>query len=138
MYEGWPWFRELVELIAMILAKADSTIVENYDRQLIPGSSHSQKDDLFSLGERVRAELQDTQRTVLRISGQHDLNMGNEVLKRELEVRSPYLDSLNVLQAEVMRRLQNGEYESEEERNLLQDCLLITINGVAAGLKNSG
>mmetsp|Transcript_5524 Transcript_5524/g.6371 ORF Transcript_5524/g.6371 Transcript_5524/m.6371 type:complete len:129 (-) Transcript_5524:984-1370(-) len=128
----------------MILAKADPTVVENYDKQLIPvfmqqqaGKSDSE-DDIIELGKQVRRELKSAGESVLRVSGQRDLNMGNEILSRELEVRTPYLDALNVVQCEVMRRLDNEEFQSEEEKDLLMDGLLVTINGIAAGMRNSG
>merc|ERR1712137_1209948 len=101
MYQEWPWFRELIELLEMIVAKADSTVVENYDKQLIPVAmkrleGQVEKEDLYSLGETMRNDLAQTEKSLLEVSGQSDLNMGNDVLSRELEVRKPYLDALNV------------------------------------------
>jgi len=140
MYEEWPWFREIVDLIAMILSKADPPIAANYDAQLIPGASDNDdvKDSMVELGNAIRESLKRTCGKVLEVSGQSDLNMGNTILQRELEVRSPYLDALNVIQCEVMRRLRQNEFASAEEEAFLRDALLITINGIAAGLRNSG
>jgi len=136
MYTTWPWFREIIDLIAMVLAKADTTVAANYDAQLISDKMADAK-ELRALGVQVRQELEAARAHILEISGKKDLNMDNAVLARELEVRSPYLDSLNVMQAEVMRRLRNGEF-TEEEEPVLQDALLTTITGLAAGLRNSG
>ena len=55
-----------------------------------------------------------------------------------LQVRNPYVDPLSVLQAEVLRRLRTDDFESQDEQALLQDALVITINGIANGQKNSG
>ncbi|GBG34623.1 Phosphoenolpyruvate carboxylase [Hondaea fermentalgiana] len=140
MYKEWPWFGEILDLIAMILSKSDPPIAANYDKQLIPGASDddSVKKDMVELGESIRGSLKRTCNKVLEISGHDDLNMGNEILQRELEVRAPYLDALNVIQCELMRRLRQQEYASPEEEAALRDALLITINGIAAGLRNSG
>mmetsp|Transcript_15075 Transcript_15075/g.26468 ORF Transcript_15075/g.26468 Transcript_15075/m.26468 type:complete len:988 (-) Transcript_15075:7279-10242(-) len=140
MYKSWPWFREIVDLIAMILSKAEPTIAENYDKQLIEKSKSpvTDKDDMLALGLGVRKELMDTKEQVLKISQQEDLFMGNDMLERELAVRAPYLDALNVVQTEVLSRLRNHEFENEDEEAILRDALLITINGISAGLRNSG
>ena len=55
-----------------------------------------------------------------------------------LQVRNPYVDPLNVIQAEVLRRLRTEQYDDEEEARLLRDALVITITGIANGQKNSG
>lgn len=124
----------------MILAKADPTIVENYDRQIIPVAPTAQgiEEELFSLGKQLREELQDTEASVLTVSQKHDLYMDNAMLQRELEVRAPYLDALNVVQGEVMRRIENNEFPSPTDKEILDDTLLITLNGISAGLRNSG
>ena len=62
----------------------------------------------------------------------------NLLLQRSLRVRNPYVDPLNVLQAEVLRRLREESYDSSSEQQLLQDALTITINGIANGQKNTG
>jgi len=140
MYKMWPWFREIVDLVSMILLKADVPICRNYDAQLIPASEfdESTKMQMQKLGESIRRELGETIEEILRISHQEDLTMGNQILQREMEVRTPYLDSLNMIQCEVLRRLRNKEFASQDEEAILRDALLITINGIAAGLKNSG
>jgi phosphoenolpyruvate carboxylase len=85
---------------------------------------------------------------VLGVSGHSSLQEQNVALLRSIQVRNPYIDPLNVIQAELLRRLRkNSEKEEaggevskqqEAENALLQDALLITINGIANGMKNSG
>jgi phosphoenolpyruvate carboxylase len=79
---------------------------------------------------------------VLNISGHSILQANNPVLLKSLTARNPYVDCLNVLQVELLSRLRtkedtNTDVESEEE-HILQDALLMTINGIANGMRNSG
>ena len=63
----------------------------------------------------------------------------NSILMRSLSVRNPYVDPLNIIQAELLKRLRSDtQYTTEEEKEEIRDALLITINGVAAGMRNSG
>lgn len=134
MVTEWPWFRTLVDLLEMILVKSDIKIAENYDRQLVCDEASIQ------LGEELRRKMQDTVGAVLKVSGNQRLQQENHVLLRSLTVRNPYIDPLNVIQAELLRRLrqEGSQAVSSEEKQKLQDALLITINGIANGMRNSG
>lgn len=134
MVTEWPWFRTLVDLLEMILVKSDIKIAENYDVQLVTDAPSVQ------LGQELRRKMQDTVGAVLKVSGNARLQQENHVLLRSLTVRNPYIDPLNVIQAELLRRLrQEGTTAaSPDERQKLQDALLITINGIANGMRNSG
>jgi len=140
MYREWPWFHTLIDLLEMILVKSDSAIAANYDRQLVCDP------ESLALGEELRAKLDQTAQALLKVSGNPGLQSHNPVLLNSLVVRNPYIDPLNVIQAELLKRLRHGESEkekgnaafSEEERAVLQDALLITINGIANGMRNSG
>lgn len=137
MYSNWPWFRTLIDLLEMILVKSEEKIAENYDKQLV-----SDKESL-ELGVELRNKLTETTRSVLQVSGNISLQQHNKILIRSLNVRNPYVDPLNVIQAELLKRLrqyeQAGTVASEDEELLvLQDALLITINGIANGMRNSG
>jgi phosphoenolpyruvate carboxylase len=136
MYSNWPWFRTLIDLLEMILVKSDLKIAENYDVQLVTDPAS------LALGRELRGRLEETEKAVLAVSGHSNLQVGNAVLLRSLAVRNPYVDPLNVIQAELLRRLRRVEagtlIVSPEEKALMQDALLITINGVANGMRNSG
>jgi phosphoenolpyruvate carboxylase len=132
MYQNWPWFNTLIDLLEMILVKSEERIAANYDKQLVTDSKSQ------ALGEELRAKLRQTAEAVLSVSGSPSLQAKNGVLLRSLAVRNPYVDVLNVLQAELLLRLRADTQLSEEERRVLQDALLITINGVANGMRNSG
>ena len=135
MYQDWPWFRTFIDLLEMVLVKSDSAIAANYDAQLVTDS------ESLALGKELRARLDETAQALLEISGHPSVQSLNSVLLNSLAVRNPYVDPLNVIQAELLKRLRQGDVEQRyttEERATLQDALLITINGIANGMRNSG
>ena len=135
MYKEWPWFNTLVDLLEMILSKSELEIAANYDKQLV----HDKESQ--ALGKELRAKLRRTEAAIRRITGNVDVAVSNPILFRSMMVRNPYIDTLNVVQAELLKRLREDDKLktlSIEERALLKDALLITINGVANGMRNSG
>lgn len=133
MAANWPWFRTLIDMLEMILVKSETKIAENYDKQLVSDAKSQ------SLGQELREKMKFTSDAVLQVSGSPYLQANNPMLLRSLLVRNPYVDPLNIIQAEVLKRLRTTSSTlSEEERTVLQDTLLITINGVANGMRNSG
>lgn len=141
MYKEWPWFRELIDLIAMILSKTDFSIAENYDNQLVDKSG-----DLKKLGEEVREKLVQTRQAILDVTQSHDVAGVHVALQRASSViRHPYVDPVNVIQAELLKRLRALEKKGDnltpdevEESETLKDALKISINGIAQGMRNSG
>jgi len=142
MYREWPFFRSLIDLLQMALAKADPAIAAHYDRQLAPS-------DLQPFAEALRARLTESTTAVLAITGHDTLLADNPVLKRSIAVRNPYVDPINLVQVELLRRLsalrdetRTGDPALEESREraaeALRRALRITINGIAAGLRNTG
>ncbi|MET0390799.1 MAG: phosphoenolpyruvate carboxylase [Polyangiales bacterium] len=121
----WPFFRSLLDLLEMVLAKADPDIAAYYDRVLVP-------DDLRALGQDLRASCRTTIDSILRAKQQAHLLDGDPELRRALELRNPYVDPLNVLQAELLQRVR----ATDDPR--LWDALLVTVNGIAAGMRNTG
>ena len=139
MYKNWPWFSTLVDLLEMILIKSEENIAAVYDSQLVKDESSIQ------LGVELRAKLKETAKAVLKVSGNASLQENNPVLLRSLMVRNPYVDPLNVIQAELLSRLRAADQHSssssklsEDEKKILRDALLVTINGIANGMRNSG
>lgn len=127
MYEKWPFFRALLDLIEMVLAKADIKIAEEYDKALVG-------EDLRNLGKDLRAKFQATYTTILQITKNERPVGSNGVLRRSIDVRNPYVDPINLLQIEILKRLRSSEENDEQ----LKDALLITFNGIAAGMRNTG
>jgi phosphoenolpyruvate carboxylase len=133
MYSEWPWFQTLVDLLEMILVKSDAQVAANYDRVLV------KDENCLRLGRELRERMKISEDAVLTISKNTTLQSNNEQLLRSLHVRNPYIDPLNIIQAELLKRARVGEGKMDEEsRRELSDALLITINGVANGMRNSG
>jgi phosphoenolpyruvate carboxylase len=126
MYRDWPFFRSTLDLIEMVLAKAEARIAAYYDRQLVPA-------ELQPLGEDLRGRLDRTAASVLAAAGRERLLADNPVLRRSIDVRNPYVDPINLVQVELLRRLRRT---AADER--LRHAFLITVNGIAAGMRNTG
>jgi phosphoenolpyruvate carboxylase len=126
MYREWPHFRSVMDLTAMVLAKTDARIAGEYDRRLVPGH-------LCALGADLRARLERVIRAALDVTGHRELLAENQVLQRSINVRNPYVDPINLVQVEVLRRLRGGD---EDQR--LRDAFVVTVNGIAAGMRNAG
>ena len=127
MVREWGFFRTLLSNMDMVLAKSDISIAERY-AQLV-------KDEALrnAIFPRLKAEWQASVDALLAIMGQAELLAGNPVLKRSIRNRFPYLDPLNHLQIELLQRHRSGESDERVRR-----AIHLTINGVAAGLRNSG
>ena len=132
MHREWPFFRSTIDLIEMALAKADAGIAAHYDRYLV-------EPDLHDLGRELRDRLVRAGKAVLAITGHARLLEENHVLRRSIDVRNPYVDPINVIQVELLRRLRAEERAAEDPDVVqLRRALLVTINGVAAGMRNTG
>jgi phosphoenolpyruvate carboxylase len=125
MLAEWKFFRSTIELTEMVLAKAEPQIAAYYDRVLVPES-------LRKVGEDLRARLARTSELVLRVTGHERLLETNRVLRRSIDVRNPYVDPINLVQAEILRR-----YRANPDTNL-RDAFVMTVNGIAAGMRNTG
>ena len=129
MYDKWPWFRTNVDLIETTLAKTEPGIAAHYEKLLVDDAS------LDALGSDLRERLKSTTEAVLRVSGRNEPADDNIILQRALRLRNPYVDVLNLLQAELLQLAPPGSAADDEA---LDDALLVTINGIAAGMQKSG
>ncbi|HVZ71241.1 MAG TPA: phosphoenolpyruvate carboxylase [Polyangia bacterium] len=128
MYAKWPFFRTLVDKLEMVLAKTDMGIAARYAGLV---RQRKLRDKIFG---RIRAEHDDTLAAVFAITGAKALLEGNASLAHSLQHRTPYIDPLNHLQVDLLQRLRAGRGDPAELRRAIH----LTINGVAAGLRNSG
>ena len=120
MYAEWPFFQSTVDLIEMVTAKADAPMAAHYEEMLVARERRA-------LGGELRRELARTERCVLAVSGHSKLTAHNRSLRRLID------NPINMLQVEVLRRLRR-----DDDNRRLRDALLITINGIAAGMRNTG
>jgi phosphoenolpyruvate carboxylase len=131
MYRQWPFFRTLLSNLDMVLAKSDLRIAARYVDLV----------DDRKLGKRIfaaiKAEWERTQAMLGQITGEESRLQSNPSLARSIEHRFPYLDPLNHLQVELMRRYrQQRDGDAVNER--LRRGIHLSINGIAAGLRNTG
>jgi len=130
MNREWGFFRTLLSNMDMLLAKTDIALAERY-AGLVQDSEL--REMIFA---RLKQELQATIAALLAITGQRGLLENAPLLQRSLRNRYPYLDPLNHLQVELLRRYRSGAPWSDDKR--VRSGIHLTINGVAAGLRNSG
>ncbi len=131
MYTKWPFFKTLVDNIEMTLSKADMRIAENYmalvkDRRT---------------GERIFGKIKDefalTEKMVLFITGGKNLLEKNPILQRSIVLRNPYIDPMSYIQICLLRKLRE-ERLSRSQRRRFTFMTLLTINGISAGMRNTG
>jgi phosphoenolpyruvate carboxylase len=127
MYREWPFFQMLLSNMDMVLAKSDIAIASRYAALV---SDIELRDRIFS---RLRAEWQTTIDALLQIMGQHALLESNPLLARSIRNRFPYVDPLNHMQVELLKRYRAGNADDD-----VVTGIHLTINGIAAGLRNSG
>jgi phosphoenolpyruvate carboxylase len=125
MYSQWAFFASTIDLVEMTLAKADARIAARYD-QLVPP-------DLVPLGVELRERLGRAIDAVLDVTGHQILLEANPVLRRSIDVRNPYVDPINLVQVELLRRLREPHADPA-----LFDAFVVTVNGIAAGMRNTG
>nr|AAY28729.1 phosphoenolpyruvate carboxylase [Alternanthera pungens] len=157
MYNQWSFFRVTIDLLEMVFAKGDPKIAALYDKLLV-------SEDLKPFGEHLRKSYEETQQLLLEVAGHKDILDADPYLKQRLRLRDPYITTLNVFQAYTLKRIRDpnfhvtaGPHLSKEimdsnspaaelvKLNLtseyppgLEDTLILTMKGIAAGLQNTG
>ena len=128
MINEWPFFQTQIDMLEMVLSKADPYISAQYDRSLVPP-------ELQSIGDDFRQRLDRLIAGVNRIKGQSTLLEHNPEMQRTLELRHPYTNPLHVLQVELIKRCRSKTSDNLDQAH---KALLITIAGIAAGMRNTG
>jgi phosphoenolpyruvate carboxylase len=138
MYKNWHFFGTFVSNVEMMLAKTDLAIARGYVQNLVPGP-------LRSIFDTIEAEYHTTVTEVLKVTGESAPLDANPVLKRTLAVRDTYLEPLHHLQVALLRQYRDaGRTQAPGLRRAattdptLERALLTTVNGIAAGMRNTG
>ena len=132
MLAQWPYFQTLIDMLEMVLSKADGDVALYYESHL------THDPDLRVLGEELRQRLKDAVQTLLTLKGESKLLTSNDVLDQSMRVRKPYLLPLHLLQAELMKRRRLYLAEQNAEHTPVDHALMVSIAGIAAGLRNTG
>ncbi|HMB21233.1 MAG TPA: phosphoenolpyruvate carboxylase, partial [Anaerolineales bacterium] len=132
MYKGWPLFKTMLDNAEMSLLKADMEIASLYV-DLVPDKKLGR--EMFGA---IRSEYDRTRDIVLTISGHANLLDEEPVTQNAIQLRNPYIDPLNYIQVEMLRRIRSLPNQEGEEAQALREVISVTINGIAAGLRNTG
>ena len=132
MYKGWPLFNTVLNNAELSLLKADMGIASLYV-DLVPDKKLGS--EMFRA---IRAEYDRTRDVVLSISGHANLLEEEPVTQHAVQLRNPYVDPLNYIQVEMLHRIRALPDQEGEEAQSIREVISITINGIAAGLRNTG
>jgi phosphoenolpyruvate carboxylase len=124
MYAEWPYFRTVIDGVAMVLAKSDMDIAARYVHRLSPR-------EVWPLWEEIEAEFALTEAWVGKVTGRRKLLEDNPSLERSIALRNPYVDPMSFLQIELLARKREGDEATHRP-------LLLTLAGISQGLRNTG
>ncbi|MGQ0286025.1 phosphoenolpyruvate carboxylase [Pasteurellaceae bacterium 22721_9_1] len=129
MCQHWPFFNTRIGMLEMVFSKTDAWLSEHYDQFLV-------KKELWHLGQSLREQLSADIKTVLELSGKgHQLMSDLPWIAESIALRNVYTDPLNLLQVELLRRIRQ---QPDNPNPDLEQALMITITGIAAGMRNTG
>ncbi|OZN24148.1 phosphoenolpyruvate carboxylase [Actinobacillus seminis] len=128
MCKMWPFFSTRIGMLEMVFSKTDAWLSEHYDHHLV-------KKELWYLGQALREQLNADIKTVLSLSHEDQLMSDLPWIAESIALRNVYTDPLNLLQVELLRRLREN---SENPNPDVEQALMITITGIAAGMRNTG
>ncbi|WP_087504128.1 phosphoenolpyruvate carboxylase [Neiella marina] len=133
MFSTWPFFRTRMLMLEMVFMKSDSSLSAYYDKVLVP-------EELQPLGVKLRSQLASDIDTVLSITHDEGLMEREQWSRESIKLRATYMEPLHRLQAELLKRNRacEGDEECEAAQKHLELALMITITGIAAGMRNSG
>jgi phosphoenolpyruvate carboxylase len=132
MYHQWVFFRALIDNAQMALGKADMGIARLYSGLV---EDEAIRETIFN---QILSSYHLASDWVLQVTGQMGILENARTLKHSIERRNPYVDPLNFIQVNLLRKLRSMPDQESPEANELLEVIFLTINGIAAGLKNTG
>jgi phosphoenolpyruvate carboxylase len=132
MFVGWPFFRAILANAEMSLQKADLEIARLY---LSLADDQKEAKRFFQI---IYSEFELTKEQILAITGNNNILDNDPDLQRSIQLRNPYIDPLNFIQVETLHRLRAIKDHTSPLAEELQNVIVLTVNGIAAGLRNTG
>ncbi|MFD3397801.1 phosphoenolpyruvate carboxylase [Alteromonas macleodii] len=129
MFSEWPFYRSRLSMLDMVFHKADPRISEAYDERLVPK-------ELKHFGEALRSELKQSISSLLAITGNDDIMKNDPQGKESMEIRAAYLQPLHYLQIELLDRIRKAG--DDAQNTSLERAMMVTIAGIAIGMRNTG
>ncbi len=129
MFSEWPFYRSRLSMLDMVFHKADPRISEAYDERLVPK-------ELKHFGEALRSELKESISSLLAITGDDDIMKNDPQGKESMEIRAGYLQPLHYLQIELLDRIRKAG--DDAQNTSLERAMMVTIAGIAIGMRNTG
>jgi phosphoenolpyruvate carboxylase len=131
MAKNWAFFKNFISNVEMTVAKADMKIAQHYVTELVPP-------EFRHMFEKVKAEYEETKNQILWLTGEKEILDNQISLKKTLQIRDTYLLPLQYLQVSLLKKVRELNQNPENTDPLLRRTLLLTINGIATGLRNTG
>ncbi|MDP4530271.1 phosphoenolpyruvate carboxylase [Alkalimonas delamerensis] len=128
MQQQWPFFATRLSMLEMVFLKADAAISAYYDQRLVPAELHE-------LGAQLRQQLAHDQQLLLSLTQHRELMENESWIRESIMLRNTYVDPLHLLQVELLHRQRS---QSEQLSPPIKRALMVTIAGIAAGMRNSG
>lgn len=129
MLENWPFFRSRLSMLDMVFYKADARVGQAYDEKLVPS-------ELRHFGQQLRDELTQSIRLLLKLLGQDEVMESDAKGKESMNIRNGYLQPLHYLQMELLERIRAAD--EDDIPSDLQKAMMVTITGIAVGMRNTG
>ena len=129
MLNHWPFFYEMMDMLDMVLTKTDQRVILFYEECLADNN-------LKKVGDKIRKQLSSLIYLNKKLIPKHILSQRKE-FRKSIMIRNTYAEILNLLQADIMRKLRKSNLKSKKREKLL-DAMFVTIAGIAAAMKNTG
>ena len=129
MIKNWPFFYEMMDMLDMVLIKTDQRVIRYYEECLA-------NPELKKIGNELRAKLTELIEINKKIIPNHIINQ-RKAFRKSIKLRNTYAEILNLLQADIMKRLNKKNINSKSKK-ILMDAMIVTISGISASMKNTG
>ena len=129
MLNKWPFFYEMMDMLDMVLTKTDNRVILNYENSI-------ENEEIKKIGQKLRQDLSSLIFLNKKIIPKNIIGERKEY-RESVRIRNTYAETLNLLQADIMKKLRSRNLKRKEKKDL-DDAMMVTIAGIAAAMKNTG